>query len=129
MATLEVVDGGLEVSEASGVTRVNAAMASRGGQLEALTLRDRVESPQLELAIAQGSQASRLSLMVRWLDAPAEGLSARASYSGRLVAETDLCEGSALLENLRLADLRIDIVRADRTIGVAWLQLSGKAGP
>ena len=123
VASIRACDGALEILECSGATRVQAALAVRRGRaLSAVSLRDRSENAAFEIGLVPEAESARLSLIVRWFESSV-ALCARAYRAGKLLAETEFEEGSALLANLRTCDLRVDVVRGETVLAVARLQI------
>ncbi len=117
-------DGDVEIVECTGAARVQGALALRADAgVRTVSLRDRRESPRLEISLLSGANPRRVSLLVRWLAEHGERLSARAFTDGRIVAETEFSGRGALLGSLRRRDLRIDVCGPDRILGSAWLRM------
>ena len=115
--------GELEILECSGATRIQPALAVRSDRsLTSVSLRDSAEDALLEIGLIPEPETERLSLIVRWLR-ESTNLCTRAYRAGRLIAETDFEEGSALLANLRTCDIRVDIARGDTILAVARLNI------
>ena len=116
IAAIRASAGALEILECTGATRVQAALEVRGArELSAVSLRDRAAGAAFEVGLVPEAESGRLSLIVRWIGASI-GLCARAYRAGKLLAETEFEDGSALLANLRTSDLRIEVVRGDETV-------------
>lgn len=115
----------IEVLHCTGTTRVQGALAVRSGRgLAGVSLRDRAEAPRLELALLASPRPQRWTLLVRWLGAHEGTLLVRASRNGRVLAEDGLRGDSAVLEDLRRGDLRVDVHGADGTVATAWLEVT-----
>jgi hypothetical protein len=116
-------NGELEILECTGATRIQPALAVRSDRaLSAVSIRDRAEDALLEIGLIPEPESDRLSLIVRWLRDSAN-LCTRAYQAGRLIAETNFEEGSALLENLRTSDIRVDVARGETILAVARLNI------
>ncbi|MFT6398773.1 MAG: hypothetical protein ACJAYU_003535 [Bradymonadia bacterium] len=115
--------GELEITGCSGATRIQSANMMRAGrQNTAVSLRDAADGATLEIGLIPEPDPNRLSLVVRWLK-EAENLCARVYRAGRLIADTEFDEGSALLSNLRKCDLRIDVTQANVVLATARLEI------
>lgn len=124
-ASLREDGDAIEVLHCTGTTRVQGALAVRSGRgLAGVSLRDRAEAPRLELALLASPRPQRWTLLVRWLGAHAGPLLARASRDGRVLAEEGLRGDSAVLEDLRRGDLRVDVHGADGTVATAWIEVT-----
>lgn len=123
-AALRTDGDSIEVLRCTGTTRVQGALATRSGRgLAGVSLRDRAEQPRLELALLASHRPGRWTLMVRWLAGAVDGLVVRASRDGRLLAEDRLVGDTAVLDDLRRGDLRVD-VHVDRVpLATAWLEV------
>lgn len=126
-ATLALSHRGIDLCEYSGVARVAAAVPTRrgGASVATVTLRDRATAPNIELGIfcdRLALSAPTITLVARMCDGTAPGASARAYQRGRLVAETPLQAGAAVLSELRAADTRLEVTAADRVHALAWIR-------
>ncbi len=123
-ARLRSHEGGeLEITGCSGATRIQSANQMRAGrQQTAVSLRDAADHASLEIGLIPEPDPDRLSLVVRWLNV-AENLRARVYRAGRLIADTEFDEGSALLANLRKCSLRIDVTQSDVVLATARLEV------
>ncbi len=124
-ASLREDGDSVEVLHCTGTTRVQGALAVRSGRgLAGISLRDRAEAPRLELALLASPRPRRWTLLVRWLVAHDGPLIIRASRDGRVLAEDGLRGDSAVLEDLRRGDLRVDIHGAAGTVATAWIEVA-----
>lgn len=119
-------DGGVDVLEATGPTRIGAPIELRSGAptTPALVgLRDAAEHPAFELGIVREAVDDRVTLVVSWLARGVEPLLVRVRAGGRTIAEVGLVDRCAHVPAIRADTLRLEVRDAERALGVAWLAL------
>lgn len=119
-------DGVLRVLATSGPRRTSAALqVRRGGRASApdlvVGLRD-AEVPTWEFALRPSGEANRVSLSATWRDNTRTPDALRVTAAGRVLAETTFVGGRAAFERLRPGCWRVEALRRERALAVAWLR-------
>lgn len=127
-------DGAIGVIDSSGPRRAQPAVSVRRSSaslpkdLHAVGLRD-AHSPTWELRVAPSGTRTRVRVSAEWLDADGAAAPAflRVLANGRVIAEAPFHGGLASVDGLRAADWRIEALRDEAPLAVAWLGWTERA--
>lgn len=124
-------DSTLRILATSGPRRTSAALQVRRGDAAsapdlAVGLRD-AEAPTWELALRPSGDKSRVSISATWRDDARTPDALRVTAAGRVLAETPFTGGRAAFERLRPESWRIEAIRDERALAVAWIHWETEA--